>query len=388
MGFDPVSALGRNQLKLGTGGAGGIRTHDTLLTYTHFPGVRLRPLGHRSACHRQAAAPSDAAGVSQAAGWWQTGRMGRINLAALAFLLAAAPLGAQDKPAEPVTPGSVIAASKTSEWKAIDPADLLVMDLAPDAKGGKRRVIVQLIPPPFSQGWVGNIRTLAKAHWWDGTSVYRVVDNWVAQWGDGEDDPKKAKTLPAGLTNTDAVPYTAGGVHRVIDALAFGVEKDAYAPSAFFLGGWPIASDEMRIGAWPIHCYGSVGVARDLSPNTGTGAELYAVIGQAPRQLDRNIAVIGRVIEGIENLSALPRGKGAQGVYDDPALRVPIVSVRLGSEMSAGEQPRFEYLASDSQSFADYVHVKANRNDAFYKVPAGGIDVCNVQVPIRRVGAK
>ena len=31
-----------------TGGWGGIRTHDTLLTYTHFPGARLRPLGHPS----------------------------------------------------------------------------------------------------------------------------------------------------------------------------------------------------------------------------------------------------------------------------------------------------------------------------------------------------
>ncbi len=26
----------------------GIRTLDTLLRYTHFPGVRLRPLGHLS----------------------------------------------------------------------------------------------------------------------------------------------------------------------------------------------------------------------------------------------------------------------------------------------------------------------------------------------------
>src|SRR6185503_20196006 len=29
-------------------GRGGIRTHGTLLTYTHFPGVRLKPLGHPS----------------------------------------------------------------------------------------------------------------------------------------------------------------------------------------------------------------------------------------------------------------------------------------------------------------------------------------------------
>ena len=30
------------------GGDGGIRTLDTLLTYTHFPGVRFRPLSHVS----------------------------------------------------------------------------------------------------------------------------------------------------------------------------------------------------------------------------------------------------------------------------------------------------------------------------------------------------
>ena len=30
------------------GGERGIRTLDTLLTYTHFPGVLLKPLGHLS----------------------------------------------------------------------------------------------------------------------------------------------------------------------------------------------------------------------------------------------------------------------------------------------------------------------------------------------------
>ena len=33
---------------LGGGGERGIRTPDTLLTYTHFPGVRIRPLCHLS----------------------------------------------------------------------------------------------------------------------------------------------------------------------------------------------------------------------------------------------------------------------------------------------------------------------------------------------------
>jgi peptidylprolyl isomerase len=159
---------------------------------------------------------------------------------------------------------------------------------------------------------------------------------------------------------------------------------DSYAVTGF-VAGWPIGlDDEGGSTAWPVHCYGHVGVARDLSPNTGTGAELYAVIGHAPRALDRNIAVVGRVIEGVEHLSTLPRGKGEAGVYDDPALRVPIVSVRLSDELPEAERPRFEYLASDSESFARYLHVRANRNDAFYRVPAGGVDLCSVQVPIRR----
>ena len=156
-----------------------------------------------------------------------------------------------------------------------------------------------------------------------------------------------------------------------------------------FYRGFPYAGwgSPDSVSTWPVHCYASVGVARDIE-STGTGAELYAVIGHAPRQLDRNIAVVGRVIEGIEHLSTLPRGKGEAGVYDDPALRVPIIAVRLGDELPEAERPRFEYLGSDSESFARYVQIRANRDDAYYKVPAGGIDVCNVPVPIRRVAAK
>src|SRR6186713_193494 len=119
-------------------------------------------------------------------------------LLATAALALAAPSRAQDAP-EPPTPASIVAAAPAADWRAIDPADLLMMTLAPDRDGNPRQVVIQLLPAPFSQGWVGNIRTLAKAHWWDGTTVYRVVDNWVAQWGDGEDDKEKAKPLPAGL---------------------------------------------------------------------------------------------------------------------------------------------------------------------------------------------
>ena len=159
---------------------------------------------------------------------------------------------------------------------------------------------------------------------------------------------------------------------------------DPYAPGAGFVGGWPAAYS--RKGGWAnlAHCYGSVGVGRDLSPDTGTGGELYAVIGHGPRHLDRNIAVVGRVIDGIDRLSSLPRGTEALGFYKDKAQYVPIASVRLASEIAAGERPAYEYLDTGSASFAAYLRVRANRRDDFYIRPAGGVDLCNVNVPVRK----
>jgi peptidylprolyl isomerase len=167
------------------------------------------------------------------------------------------------------------------------------------------------------------------------------------------------------------------------------MSRDAYAPWVNFYHGWPVATSGAVIPQmwWPVHCYGMVGVGRDLSPNTGSGAELYVVNGHATRQLDRNIALVGRVIEGMEHLSTLPRGTEALGFYATPAERTTITSIRLASALAEDEQPRFEYLSTDSASFARYAHVRANRRDEFYIQPAGSVDICNIPVPVRRVVA-
>ncbi|MEQ1509284.1 MAG: peptidylprolyl isomerase [Sphingopyxis sp.] len=298
-----------------------------------------------------------------------------------------------------MSPSEVVANATAGDWVAIDAGDLLVMELTPDAAGRGRRVIIQLIPPPFAQGWVGNIRTLAAAHWWDGLSINRVQDNYVVQWGDADgEDAARARALPSGLT---AVPQ---GDYE-IDARALSSAADPYsaAPATFssggsdpygrseFFSGWPVASTfvgsglRARNSAWPVHCYGMVGVGRGLSPDTGTGAELYTVIGHAPRHLDRNIALVGRVVEGIQHLSSLPRGTGPLGFYESAEERVTIVSVRLGSELAEAEQPQFQYLNTNSGSFFRYSDARANRRDPFFIVPAGGADICNIPVPVRRV---
>ena len=301
-----------------------------------------------------------------------------LPLFASAAICAALPASAQDAKSYPA-PSEIVAAAKADNWVAIAPSDVLVMDLAPDSKGKPRRVVIQLIPAPFSQGWVSNIRKLAAAHWWDGTSINRVQDNYVVQWGDATEK----KALPKGLAVVDAKDYVTPDwpTKDWILARADG-RPDAYAGAHGFYLGWPLAQG--REGLWPVHCYGMVGVGRNLSPDTGTGAELYTVVGHAPRHLDRNIALVGRVIEGIEHMSSLPRGTGALGFYEKEEERVPILSVRLGN--AAKDVPAFEYLSTDSDSFAAYADARANRRDAFFNIPAGGADICNIPVPIRRKG--
>lgn len=288
---------------------------------------------------------------------------------------------AADAPAG-LAPAEIVAAASPAEWAAIPATDLLVMDLAADAKGKPRRVVIQLIPAPFAQGWVANIRTLAAAHWWDGLSINRTQDNYVVQWGDANgEDKAKARPLPAGLLKVPQSAYVAPVPH-VPKGYAY---RDAYAPKVgVTASGWSFATDDKAY--WPVHCYGMVGVGRDLSPDTGTGAELYVVVGHAPRHLDRNIALVGRVIEGIEHLSSLPRGTGALGFYESAAERVPIVTTRLGIEVAG--LPAYEYLMPGTDSFGRYADARANRRDAFFNLPAGGADICNIPVPVRRVAGK
>lgn len=287
-------------------------------------------------------------------------------IAALALLplIAAAP-----PPAKKLTPTDIVAQMGDEAWRTIPPEDLLVMTLE-----GGAQVVIQLAPD-FAPVHVANIRKMAAAGYWQGSTVYRVQDNYVSQWGLGEAE----RPLPDGVVKVPPHEYW-----RPAQGMPFLAIKasDPYSKQAGFSGGWPVATYKDGTASLT-HCYGAVGVARDLAPDTGSGSELYTIIGHAPRQLDRNIAIVGRVIEGIENLSSLPRGTEKMGFYAKGQVAKPIQSVQLASAMPADTRPSFQYLDNMTVGFAHYVLVRMNRDDDFYRVPAGGADICNIPVPIR-----
>ena len=298
----------------------------------------------------------------------------------LAWIVAAAAgvASAADAPAPKAkTMADILAESKPADWRALDPENTLYLDLA------SGRVVIELAPA-FAPLHAANIRTMAHEHYFDGLAILRVQDNFATQWGDPDGD-KPEKAHPLGKASKTIAPEFERDIGKDLSFTRLP-DGDVFAPEAGFSDGMPAARDPKSGKAWLAHCYGMVGAGRDVAPDSGPGSELYVVIGHSPRQLDRNIAVVGRVVQGMELLSSLPRGTGALGFYEKAEQRVPIKSVRLAADVPAAERTNLEILRTDTPTFATLVEARRNRRDDWYKVPAGKIDLCNVPIPARAAG--
>ncbi|WP_425230797.1 peptidylprolyl isomerase [Sphingomonas sp.] len=285
----------------------------------------------------------------------------------LSLALLAASTAAQTPPPPTPSPADPIEA----DWRAIPDDELLVIALGGAGHAG-RRVVIRLAPADAPQH-VANIRTLARLHWWDATSVYRVQENWVAQWG----DPTEHKPLPPGMTEQPAAEFEIAAFAPAVRM----AKADSYSTaSGITADGWPVATNGAQ--AWLTHCYGMVGVARDALPQTGSGSTLFTPIGQSARRLDRNYTVAGRIVDGMQYFSALPRSEAAMGVYADRAQDLPIVSVRLASDLPTAERPHFQYRAADNPRFEAAVRLRENPRAP--TVGLGGAAVCDVLPAVRR----
>jgi peptidylprolyl isomerase len=286
-----------------------------------------------------------------------------LVLSALAFLSASAL--AATHPSMP----EVLAAAPPADWRGLDPDNTLYVELP----GG--RVVIELAPR-FAPLHVANIKTLVRSRYFDALSVIREQDNYVAQWG----DPDNRHPVPAGVGK---VAPEFDSPTRADMPFTLLPDGDVYAPEVGFSDGFPVARSPSLHRTWLAHCYGMVGVGRDLDVQSGSGAEMYVVIGHAPRHLDRNVALVGRVVKGVELLSALPRGSAEMGFYTKTEAPTPIKSIRLAAEVPPSERSNLEVIRTDSATFTALIESRRNRPEDFFKVPAGRIDLCNVPIAVR-----
>jgi peptidylprolyl isomerase len=286
-----------------------------------------------------------------------------LILVSLTFL-AASQLAAK----QPSMP-EILAASTPADWRPLDPNNTLYVELP----GG--RVVIELAPS-FAPLHVANIKTLTRARYFDALSIIREQDNYVAQWG----DPDNRHPLPLGIGKTAPEFDSPTPVNMPFTPLPDG---DVYAPEVGFSNGLPVARSPSLHRSWLAHCYGMVGVGRDMDVQSGSGAEMYVVIGHAPRHLDRNVALVGRVVKGVELLSALPRGSAEMGFYTKSEAPTPIKSIRIAADVPQAERSNLEVMRTDSAAFTALIESRRNRPEDFFKVPAGHIDLCNVPIPVR-----
>ena len=276
--------------------------------------------------------------------------------------------------AKPKSMQEILDATQPADWRRLDPANTLYLDLA------SGRVVIELAPG-FAPEHVANIRTLAKEGYWNGLSINRSQDNFVVQWGDASEDEKARKPIGGAMAKIPA-EFERSSKDMKFDRLP---DRDGWAPQVGFADGFPAARDPQAGKAWMAHCYGTLGAGRDVAADSSNGTELYVVTGQSPRQLDRNITMVGRVVQGIELLSVLPRGTGPLGFYEKPEQRTPIQAIRLASDVPENDRVELELLRTDTPSFTQIVEARRNRRDEWYKRPAGHIDLCNVPLPVRPV---
>jgi peptidylprolyl isomerase len=289
------------------------------------------------------------------------------------MLCVALPASAQ-QPAAKASSSELIAASKPSDWRAMDAENALYLDLP------HGRVVIELAPA-FAPKHVDNIKALVREKYFDGLFVIRSHDNYVAQWG----DPDEKNSRAVKQAKTKLAPEFSVKFKDPKDMPPFArlPDADGYAPEVGHSNGFPSARDPKTGEAWLTHCYGMVGVGRGNEDDSGSGMSLYAVTGHAPRHLDRNITLVGRVVHGIQHLSALPRGSAALGFYDKPEQRVPIKSARIVADVPAADRTNIEIIRTDTPLFASLVESLRNRPGPWFKRPAGHIELCNVNIATR-----
>ena len=296
----------------------------------------------------------------------------------MAFILTSGALAADLAKGKPKAMAELLAASKPGDWRAVDPENTLYVELQ------SGRVVIELAPA-FAPAHVSNIKALAREHYYDNLAVLRVQDNYVVQWGDPDADKTNAARKIQNAKRT-----LPGEFDRLLDPiLPFTrlADGDVYAQEVGFINGFPVARDPKSNRMWLVHCYGMVGAGRDVASDSGGGTELYVVIGQAPRHLDRNVTLVGRVLQGMELLSALPRGTGALGFYEKPNERLPIQKIRVAADVPQAERTALEVLRTDAPLFQDHVESRRNRPEEWFHFQTGHIEVCNVPIPVRAVAA-
>lgn len=265
--------------------------------------------------------------------------------------------------------GLLVAAEKTAilQWRNLDAETTVYLDL-PDG-----RVVIEL-NPSFAPKHVAQFKALVRKGFYDGLSFYRVIDGFVAQGGDEsdiQDEGSQQLLLPAEFERawSDELNFVSAQ------------KPDLFAAETGFVDGFPAARDATSSRVWLTHCPGVVAMARNNSADSGA-TDFYIVIGQAPRYLDRNLSIFGRVVAGMEHVQSIKRGPSNEnGIIKEQADRTRMVKLQIAADLPVEQRLPIQLINTNSAEFQQTLDSRRKReHEFFHHQPPAVLDVC--QVPL------
>jgi len=283
--------------------------------------------------------------------------------AAAALMLAAGPVWAQEAP-----PIAVPAGVHTSEWRAVAPENLLVIDTS------RGRILIEMAPE-VAPVHVERMRLLAGRGFFDGLLWHRVIDQFMAQTGDplgtGEGqspwpDLKAEFTFRRdGQTPFTAVAAPAGAVLGFLHSLPVQTQPDAIMAT----------TADRKVHAWGLYCPGVAGMARDDAPDSANSQ--FFLMRQPYPSLDKRYTVWGMVVSGLDVVRTLKFSPNPDGIVTEPDR---MTRVRVASDLPMNERPTVRVLDTASPQFRTLAAAARQAKGADFSV-------CDVDLPVQVTGA-
>lgn len=292
--------------------------------------------------------------------------MRSVTIGIMACALAAGPaFGAKDPPPNPA---QLILDAPAEAWRAVDPENLLIVDLP----AGPLYIEMR---PDIAPKHVEQIRTLVRQKYYDGLTFHRVIEGFVAQGGDPAGDGTGGSDLP------DIPAEFERDAKSVANFTVIG--RDRQAARVGLIDGVPAAAEpeslrsllaDRTADVWGAHCPGVLSMARSTGVNSAN-SQFFLVIGDARQSLDKRYTVWGWIVDGILNARRIERG-------EPPKRPTPIVRMRIAADLPAADRPDILVMKSDSPAFLRYLKdAKLVDDTGFVK------DLCDIKPP-RKVDGK
>ena len=272
--------------------------------------------------------------------------------AAVTASAAPKPKAAAATPAAPAAPG-------LSDWRTPDPNNVLVIDT------NKGRIIVEMLPEVAPQT-VAQVRALAHENFYDGLRFFRVIDKFMDQTGDPQNNGQGGSSKP---------DIPAEFTFRRGSDTPFVMAADQTVAEIGFIKSLPVESQSMMLAAmtkdqkvtgWGLFCQGVMGMARDDNPDSAN-SQFFLMRYPYP-SLERKYTAWGRVISGLDVVRGIKTGEPVE----DPQDRME--RVRVLADLPQKDRPAVRVIDPQGPWFkAEIARVRAAKGADF--------TACDVDIP-------